>query len=113
MFCRFKSMGAAVPPGLFEYLRQRFFKISARNYHLAKQVVEVTSFLKQHGIPVVAYKGPAIAMEAYGDLALRQYQDIDLFVGVPDLSRAVDLLVRRGFEIVSRFSVKWNRSVFR
>jgi hypothetical protein len=101
VFCRLNATGAAVPPGLFEYLRRRFFTISARNYHLAKQMVEVTSFLSEHRIRAVAFKGAAIAMGVYGDLALRQYQDIDLVVRAADLSNTVDLLVRRGFEIPS------------
>lgn len=101
VFCRLDATGAAVPPGLFEHLRRRFFKISARNYHLAKQVVELTSYLSEHRIQVFAYKGPVIAMEGYGDLALRQYRDIDLVVRAADLSRAVDVLVHRGFEIPS------------
>jgi hypothetical protein len=99
VFCQLQDRGNDVPPGLSGYLRERFFEISARNYRLANEVVDLTLALQEHGIPVLAYKGPVVAIIAYGDLALRQYQDIDLVIRHRDLLDAVDLLVRRGFKI--------------
>jgi hypothetical protein len=103
VFCQLKNTSAMVPEGLFEHLRQRFFEVSARNYRLAKEVVELTSFLREYNLPVVAFKGPVIAMTAYSDLALRQYQDIDLVVRLRDLGTVADLLVGRGFEIMPSY----------
>ena len=36
-------------------------------------------------------------MAAYGDLSLRQYEDIDMLVHVEDVSKAVEMLFSRGF----------------
>ena len=52
-----------------------------------------TSFLEHRGIAALAFKGPVAALAAYGDLALRQYQDIDLIVHDQDLLKTVNLLV--------------------
>jgi hypothetical protein len=101
VFCQLKDRGHDVPPGLLEYLRRRYFEISARNYRLAKEAVDLALLLQEQGIAVLAYKGPAVAIAAYGDLALRQYQDIDLVIRHRDLRGALDLLVRRGFEITA------------
>jgi hypothetical protein len=99
VFCQLKDIGNAAPAGLLDYLRSRFFEISTRNYRLAKEAVDLTLFLQERGIPALAYKGPVVALAAYGDLALRQYQDIDLVIRRRDLLEAVDLLVRRGFKM--------------
>jgi hypothetical protein len=66
---------------------------------LAQEALDLASLLQEQGIPVLAYKGPALAMSVYGDLALRQYQDIDLVIRVRDLTKTMDLLMRRGFEL--------------
>jgi hypothetical protein len=99
VFCQLKCLARDVPAGLLAHLRQRYFEISARNYHLAKQAVEIASDLGDHGIAAIAFKGPATAIVAYGNIALRQYQDIDLIIGASDLPKAVDLLIRHGFQL--------------
>jgi hypothetical protein len=99
VFCRLKEAQNASPAGLVEYLHRRFFEISARNYRLAQEAVELASLLQEQGIPVLAYKGPAVAMAVYGDLALRQYQDIDLVIRDRDLPKTMDLLMQRGFDL--------------
>src|SRR5579862_7429084 len=81
IYCRLRGLaGIAVPPGLLEHLRLCFLEGSGRNYHLAQKLIDLTSLFKEHGIPVLAYKGPTLAMVAYGDLALRSYQDLDLVI---------------------------------
>jgi Uncharacterised nucleotidyltransferase len=97
-FCRVKAMRTPIPPGPLEYLRRRFYEISARNYQLAKEVVDITELFQAHRIPVLAYKGPVVAMAVYGDLTLRQYQDIDLLIHSEHLGKAVRLLTHCGFE---------------
>jgi hypothetical protein len=81
-------------------MRARFYAVSAHNYHLARNLVELTSLLEAQHVPVLAYKGPAVAMTVYGNLALRQYQDLDLVIRKEHLSKALDLMTQRGFRIV-------------
>jgi hypothetical protein len=101
VFCRLRDLvGDSVPSGLLEHLRARFYEISANNYRLAKELVDLTSLLQSHGVPVLAYKGPALAMALYGDLALRQYCDLDLVVRKEHLLKAVGVMSHCGFEIV-------------
>ena len=103
VFCRLRDLaGDSVPAGLLEHLRARFYEISANNYRLAKKLVDLTSLLRSHDVPVLAYKGPALAMAMYGDLALRQYSDLDLVVRKEHLLKAVGVMSHCGFEIVPR-----------
>src|SRR5258706_13834571 len=64
VFCRLKASRKAVPLGLFEFLRRRFYEISTNNYSLAKELVGITELFQEHRIPVLAYKGPVVAMVA-------------------------------------------------
>jgi hypothetical protein len=101
VFCRLRSLaGDRVPAGLVEHLRARFYEISANNYRLAKKLVDLTSLLRSHDVPVLAYKGPALAMALYRDLALRQYTDLDVVVRKEHLLKALGVMSHCGFEIV-------------
>lgn len=96
VYCRLRNLNA--PSGLLHQLRLRFYEISGRNYHLTKKLIELTSLLERERIPVLAYKGPAVAMMAYGDLVSREHQDIDVMVREEDLIESVALMKRLGFE---------------
>jgi hypothetical protein len=106
IYCRLRGLGGiAVPPGLLEHLRLRFLEVSGRNFHLAQKLVDLISLLEEHQIPVLAYKGPTLAMVAYGDLALRSYQDLDLVIRPKHLQKAVEVMTRSGFQIMPDW---WN-----
>jgi hypothetical protein len=57
---------------LWSKLRARFYHISAYNLRLALLLVQLTTQFEQKQIPCLALKGPAVALAAYGNLALRQ-----------------------------------------
>jgi hypothetical protein len=101
VLCRLRGLaGASVHAGLLGHLGARFYEISARNYHLARKLVDLTSLLEAHHIPVLVYKGPALATALYGNLALRQYSDLDLVVRKEHLLKAVGVMRHCGFEVV-------------
>src|SRR5262249_22989147 len=48
-------------------------------------------------IPAVPFKGPALAASAYGNLALREFADLDILLLERDVPRARDLLLAWGY----------------
>jgi len=97
VFHRFQGR-VAVPAQVLEHLRARFYHVSAYNHRLAMHLVQLFAEFEQQRIPCLALKGPAVAMAAYGDLSLRQYEDIDIMVHTEDVAKAVEMLMAGGFQ---------------
>lgn len=85
------------PPAPLGRLRDNFREHTARNLYLTGELERVVSLFEAEGVPVIPYKGPALAAFAYRNLALRRYVDLDILVRKEDLPRAKGLLAARGF----------------
>src|SRR5262249_37023884 len=62
----------AVPQAIRAALYRHFHASAQRNLFLAGTLLKLLRLLESHHIPAIAYKGPVLAMLAYGNLALRQ-----------------------------------------
>jgi hypothetical protein len=91
-----------VPAAILDNLRGRFRANAMRNAYLARELVQITSLLKERGVPVIAFKGPVLARAAYGDLSLREFIDLDILVRPSDLGVIRDFLFSQGYR--SRYS---------
>ena len=80
-------------------LRSAVHVNALRSMRAARELRDVVELLKSRGVPVIPYKGPALAIEAYGDLASRQFDDLDLFVKKIDLKSACDAMVSVGYRL--------------
>jgi putative nucleotidyltransferase-like protein len=106
VYCRLRGLTKTVGlAGLLEHLRTRFLHICARNYQLAKKLVDLTSMLQNEGVPVLAYKGPALVMAVYGSLALRQYNDLDLVIRKEHQVKVVRLMKGWSYQIAPTLAV--------
>ena len=88
---------ARVPDGIADLLARQARATAVRNMQLAGELVRLVGVLEADGIDVIAYKGPTLAMLLYGDVALRQFGDLDLLVGDNDVARAAEALERLGY----------------
>jgi len=64
---------------------------------MAAELESLLQLFQEHRIEVLPLKGPALALALYGDVAMRQANDLDLLVRWGDFSSAEALLVSRGF----------------
>lgn len=87
----------AAPEPIRKALFEKYRANSARNILLAGELLRVTSLFESEGTGVLAYKGPALAIAAFGDLSLRRFVDLDLIVRERDLERASKLLRGLGY----------------
>jgi hypothetical protein len=88
----------ACPREYRETLRAQFRENAARNTLLAGELLRVARLFESEGVPLLAYKGPALAVQAYGGLSLRRFVDLDVVVRKEDVARAGGLLRSLGFE---------------
>ena len=99
IYCKFQGLTpTVVPPGLLEHLRTRFQESCVHNYRLAKKLIDLTSMLENEGVPVLALKGPSLAMAVYGGLSLRHCLDLDLVIRKEELVTAARLMKAWGFQ---------------
>ena len=52
-------------------------------------------------IPVISFKGPALALTAYSNLGLREFHDLDLLIHPRNVARAKDELLAAGYSLWS------------
>ncbi|MEM8810837.1 MAG: nucleotidyltransferase family protein, partial [Cyanobacteria bacterium P01_G01_bin.38] len=76
---------------------QTFFSHHAlRNLSQTAEIVRLVDLLKQNNIQAIPFKGPALALNVYGDIALRQFDDLDILVSQSDFLEARELLMTKG-----------------
>lgn len=85
------------PPAATERVRKHYEYNSLRNLTQARELIRLLGALEAGGVEALAYKGPTLAAHAYGDLAHRQFGDLDLLVARHDAARAVALLAEQGY----------------
>src|SRR5271156_1770944 len=94
---RLGAEGAAnLPRHVARALRLSYEVNALRSHHLARCAVEIVDSFGAAGVPLIAIKGPALAIAAYGDVAMRVFGDLDFMVRLDDLPRAVAALERVG-----------------
>jgi len=90
------SFGTAGAP-LFAAFRPGVLEGSRSAMALTAELLAVVRRLEERGIRVLAYKGPALAIQAYGDPSLRRFGDLDLVLEPAALDGAVAALGELGF----------------
>ena len=88
----------AVAPRILEDLRVYFQNNVKRNLFLSGELLRVLRLFRAHQIGAIPFKGLALASSVYGNIALRQFDDLDILVRRGDLSRASTRLVSEGYE---------------
>jgi len=99
-----------VPPAIMDRLRRHVFGVGRRNLELAGELIRISRLLEREGICALPYKGPTLALKAYGDLAARQFEDLDLLVPPADLDHAIETVQGAGYTLHPQVSPAQYRS---
>jgi hypothetical protein len=86
-----------IPPSDLAKLKLQYQENSARNTILTAELCRLIELLAKEGIDAIPYKGPALALFAYNNLALRRFVDLDIIVKKSDVPRARDLLLAENY----------------
>lgn len=87
----------AVPQPVFVELWGNHEATARRNRGMARELSKILAALDAHDIPAIPYKGPALAAFVYGDLALREFGDLDILLRPADLLKAKARLEGLGY----------------
>jgi len=99
LYRQLKAVSAERIPAVYaQQLAELFRRNAARNVILTGELCRLLRLFAARGLPVIPYKGPALAVYAYsGDLALRQFTDLDILVHERDLSQFREVLSAEGY----------------
>lgn len=86
-----------IPDATMRRLRSGFHATARRNLCLTRELLRLIDLLRDHDIPCIPYKGPALAARIYGDLSLRQFADLDIIVPADDVTSVTRLLFSHGY----------------
>src|SRR6202042_525320 len=81
-------------------------KNMARAIYLSHELTRILEIFESRGIQAIPYKGPVLAAQAYGDIALRQFHDLDIVLRQRDLPAAHEVMMGLGY--TERFA--WPRT---
>jgi hypothetical protein len=93
----------SVPTEVSASLRVAAQQSAVQSLRLAGDLVAVASALSRAAVDAIPFKGPTLAALLYGNLSLRQFQDLDILVYPEDVERARTVLFGIGYAPVLRY----------
>lgn len=81
-----------VTASAFDSLREETEAIAQRNLHAVNVLDDLIERFNSASIPVRVIKGPVLSAITYGDIASRQFADLDLLIPRKDLRKAESIL---------------------
>ncbi len=86
-----------IPSGTLDRLKAAARANTLRCLTLTGELLRVLGEFRSRGIAAIPYKGPVLAAQAYGDVALREYEDLDIILRHKDLPIADDAMRALGY----------------
>jgi hypothetical protein len=86
-----------LPPVIEQLLRSAFDENARRNLWFASELVRIADQFEKNHLRAIPYKGPVLAESVYGDVALRNFGDLDFLISAADFERAKQALGDLGY----------------
>jgi hypothetical protein len=87
----------SIPCDVIDDLRIYFKTNVQNNFLMLSELLRILKLFESEGIMAVPYKGPVLALNTYGNLALREFIDLDIFVKNRDISKVMEILLREKY----------------
>ncbi len=87
----------SVPEAHLSEMQASFRANNLRNLLLTRELLRVVRAFESEGVPIIPYKGPVLTTSAYGNLALREFVDLDVLVHKHDIPQSKRLLSLLGY----------------
>jgi Uncharacterised nucleotidyltransferase len=86
-----------IPSEVRQTLIERQHAQNCFTLRLTAELFRILESFTSEGINALVVKGPVLAVQAYGDSAMRSYGDLDLLVRQRDIRRATELMSAAGY----------------
>ena len=86
-----------VPPGVQSKLQEECRRLGTFQLSQVVELGRLTERLDRGGIVTLAYKGPVLTQQLFGDVVSRESTDLDLLVAADDVFTALALLEAEGY----------------
>jgi hypothetical protein len=84
-------------PQRAQQLHDTAHAIALHNLVLTAELLTIINSFESAGVEAFPYKGPVAAAQAYGDISLREFQDLDVILRQPDIGRANEVMLSLGY----------------
>jgi hypothetical protein len=88
----------AAPAAAREQLKKTCRANTVRCLYLTAELINILRLFQSQNIPAIPYKGPVLAAQAYGDIALREFEDLDILLRQSDVPKAHEIVVALGYK---------------
>ncbi len=92
-----KPHAGTMPADVQRQLAQKAASNAQQALFQAGELASLSAKLTGHGIRSIALKGPALSLQAYGNLASRDAGDVDLWIDPARYDHAVRLILAEGY----------------
>lgn len=88
---------ADVPPSWMEQLQERYRRNTIRVLYLTTELLKILDRFQASGIRAIPHKGPVLAARAYGDVTLREFDDLDIIIRQSSVAVAHEQMTSLGY----------------
>ena len=92
MYHALKTHTDIIPKEILAAMKMHNMEIAKKNMFMTSELIKAMKLLKDNNIQAISFKGPTLSQMAYGDIALRQYVDLDILIEKNDVYKVYDLL---------------------
>ncbi|WP_232224177.1 nucleotidyltransferase domain-containing protein [Mastigocladopsis repens] len=96
----------SVPATFQQQLQYDQYVRTQRSLILTNKLLKLLELFEANNIPVIPFKGPILAISAYGDIARRDFYDLDILVRKQDFLKTKELLADQGYQPYSNSNEK-------
>ncbi len=108
-----RHASALLPAEVLQLLKRHYQENAARNLLLTAELCHLIKLFAASGIEAIPFKGPLLALFAYGDLSLRRFIDLDIMVRKADVLQASELLLAEGFDLAKSLNLDQQQLLLR
>ena len=86
-----------IPKNAWAQLKADYNNNASYNLKMTSELFKLLALFTSNSIRAIPFKGPILAFSLYGNIALRQFQDLDVLVHPDDFIKAKDMVLSEGY----------------